>query len=355
MPALMPDVSCRPTVSVTYLRGVLDFAVACGAGRGALLLRAGLHESDLLIDDARLPVDRLIAVMRGGAELCGDPAFALHLGDHVPCEQVSLASPLARAATTITQALALLNRYTRLGIDFPALGESGRFLIEQDATGVWLHDRRPPDSWPEITESVFARMARGVRRVAESDVLRAVYVTHPEPAHRAAYDTIFRVPIHFGSKHNALLMDHSYMDTVLTPAPTHVTRILTAHADAQLAAQDGQRTTRGKVDVAVRSLLASGKVSITRVGQMLAMSRQTLYRRLKEEGTTFEAVLEGVRLALAVELLAQRELSVRDVARRTGFAQPEAFSRAFKRWTGHSPRAELAGTSPATRTSVTRH
>ncbi len=327
-PTLMPDVASCPTVSVTYLRGVLDFAVTRGIGRAVLLLRTGLRERDLLVDDARLPVDRLIAVMRSAADLCCDPAFALQFGDHVPCEQVSLAAPLAQAATTITGAMALLNRYARLGFDFPALGVDDRFLLEQDASGVWLRDRRPPDSWPEITESLLARMARGVRRAAARDVLRAVYVTHREPAHRAAYDAIFRAPIHFGSPHNALLMDDNYLQTVLTPAPPHLTRILAAHADTRLAALDDQRTTRGRVEIAVRSLLATGGASITRVGQMLAMSRQTLYRRLKQEGTTFESVLEGVRQTVAMELLVQRDLSVRDIARRTGFAHPEAFSRA---------------------------
>lgn len=284
-----------------------------------------------------MPVDCLIAVMRSAADVCCDPAFALHFGNHVPCEQVSLASPLAQAATTITGAMTLLNRYARLGFDFPALGVNDRFRLEQDMTGVWLHDRRPPDSWPEITESLFARLARGVRRVAARDVLRAVYVTYPEPAHRPAYDDVFCVPIHFAGPHNALLLDDSNLQTMLTPAPAHVTRILAAHADARLAALEEQRTTRGRVGIAVRSLLATGGVNITHVGQMLAMSRQTLYRRLRQEGTTFESVLEGVRQAVAIELLAQRDLSVRDVARRTGFAHPEAFSRAFKRWTGRSP------------------
>jgi len=346
LPDVIADTASRPTVSVTYLRGVLDFAVSRGAVRGSLLLRTGLDERDLIVDDARLPVDTMIAVMRAAAELCDDKAFALKLGDHVPCEELSISTPVAQAATTIAEAIALLNRYARLGIDFPALGTGDRFRMAQNAQGVWLHDLRPRDSWPELTEAVFARMARGTRRVAARDVLRAVYVTHSMRADRAAYDAIFRVPVHFESPCNALLLDHGYLDIILTPAPKHVTRILTAHADARLSALDVQRTTRGQVEIAVRSLLVSGGVNVTRVGQMLAMSRQTLYRRLKLEGTTFEAVLEQVRLTVATELLAQRGLTVREVAHRTGFSHPEAFSRAFKRWTGRSPRAEEAGVRP---------
>lgn len=178
-------------------------------------------------------------------------------------------------------------------------------------------------------------------------MLRAVYVTHSMRADRAAYDAIFRVPVHFDRARNAVLVDHGYLDIILTPAPKHVTRILTAHADARLSALDVQRTTRGQVELAVRSLLVSGGVSVMRVGQMLAMSRQTLYRRLTQEGTTFEAVLERVRLTVATELLAQQGLTVRDVARRTGFAHAEAFSRAFKRWTGRSPRAGGEGDTTA--------
>lgn len=106
------------------------------------------------------------------------------------------------------------------------------------------------------------------------------------------------------------------------------------------ALTDGPRDTRcfrKEVEDAIEPLLGSGEVSIERVARELGMSRQTLYRRLKAEGVTFEEILDAKRRSLAIRYLGLSRLSVKAVAYRLGFSDPAAFSRAFKRWTGISP------------------
>lgn len=336
-----PDMTRNPTTSTTYLQGVVDFATTRGIERRALLLRAGLNEADLDALDARHPTDRLIALLRAGAQLERDDAFALHFGQYVPCDQVSLAAPLGRSARNVSEALQLVNRYTPLSIDFPALGGADRYRFARDAAGLWLCDDRPADVWPEITELVFSRMVQGIRRVQRTDVVRAVYVRHAAPAHAAMYESIFAVPVHFATGRNAILLDPSYEFTELVPGPAHVTRVLARHADAQLVAMEQQRSCRGRLEAELRAVLHTGNVSITHTARRMAMSRQTLYRRLKAEGVTYEQVLETLRRDIATTALEQGAASVRESALRVGFADPAAFSRAFKRWTGRSP-SELA-------------
>jgi AraC-like DNA-binding protein len=98
-----------------------------------------------------------------------------------------------------------------------------------------------------------------------------------------------------------------------------------------------ERCFKKEVESAIEPMLGSGEVSIDRVARELGMSRQTLYRRLKAEGTTFEAVLDAKRRQLAVRYLGLDRSSVKAAAYKLGFSDPAAFSRAFKRWTGTSP------------------
>jgi AraC-like DNA-binding protein len=93
---------------------------------------------------------------------------------------------------------------------------------------------------------------------------------------------------------------------------------------------------RAEVERRLEPLLASGEIGIERVARELGYSRQTLYRRLKAEDTTFERLLDGLRRGLALRFM-REGLSVKDAAYRLGFSDPAAFSRAFKRWTGSSP------------------
>jgi AraC-like DNA-binding protein len=93
---------------------------------------------------------------------------------------------------------------------------------------------------------------------------------------------------------------------------------------------------RAQVERRLEPLLASGEVGIERLARDLGYSRQTLYRRLKAEGITYEQLLDGLRRRLALRFM-REGLSVKDAGYRLGFSDPAAFSRAFKRWTGTSP------------------
>jgi len=85
-------------------------------------------------------------------------------------------------------------------------------------------------------------------------------------------------------------------------------------------------------------ILHTGEASIDMIAGKLALSRQTLFRKLKAEGVTFEQVLDQLRHKLALHYLNGKKVSVNETAYLVGFSEPAAFSRAFKRWTGSSPR-----------------
>ncbi|MDB5670563.1 MAG: araC family transcriptional regulator [Alphaproteobacteria bacterium] len=100
---------------------------------------------------------------------------------------------------------------------------------------------------------------------------------------------------------------------------------------------------RSEIEGRLEALLPDGDVGIDRVAREMGLSRQTLYRRLKAEGATYEQVLDGLRHRLALRFIKRDGISAKEAAYRLGFSEPAAFSRAFKRWTGSSPSA-LRGT-----------
>jgi AraC-like DNA-binding protein len=98
--------------------------------------------------------------------------------------------------------------------------------------------------------------------------------------------------------------------------------------------------------------LAAGRATAARIAKRLAMHPRTLHRRLREEGTTLRTLLDTMRRDLAGRHLATSQLTIAEIADRLGFSDPTAFNKAFRRWTGDSPRAfrrraRLGGTSTA--------
>src|SRR5579884_2239409 len=154
------------TVGAGYARGLLELAVKQGANRGRLLERAGLDPELLADQDARVPFARYKALMREGKALSGDAALALHYGERVAIEDVSIAGLISLAATSMEEAMAQLNRYVPLIIETEDPQPGVRFALVRDRDGsLWFTDRRlHANDFPELTETAFAQFIAGPRR-----------------------------------------------------------------------------------------------------------------------------------------------------------------------------------------------
>jgi AraC-like DNA-binding protein len=119
-----------------------------------------------------------------------------------------------------------------------------------------------------------------------------------------------------------------------------------ARPQAEPQAEPAGAGFRREVEKRLERLLPSRAIRIESVARELGCSRQTLYRRLKADGVTFEQLLDGLRRRLALRFVREQGLSVKEAAWRLGFSEPAAFSRAFKRWTGKTPRAMRLAISP---------
>jgi AraC-like DNA-binding protein len=180
------------------------------------------------------------------------------------------------------------------------------------------------------------------RLLGDKQFAKAIHVTHLAPAYRAEYDRIFRVPVVFESDKNAFLVDDALLTYRAPIASRQASEILSAHAEALLDRLEKSKSTRGRVESLLVRSLPTGEVSMDTITRKLGLSRQTLFRRLRAEGVTFEKVLDELRYKMALRYLGREKASVNETAHLVGFSEPAAFSRAFKRWTGSSPRMYLS-------------
>ncbi len=327
------------TIAASGVRALLELAVSKGAGRKALAERSRIDPADLQDRDNRVAISKYVALMRAGQELCNDPALALHFGEAVDVSEISLACGVG-GFETIDEAFAQVNRYSSLGVEVEGAGTCDRYQLRRSAGQLWIVDaRRNPNAFPELTESSFARMVCSTRRTfGDVKFFKGVHFTHAEPAYRAEYERIFRVPVIFESDENALLIDEALLSKYrLPPSSQYLTGVLKDHAEALLRKMENSRSTRGRVESLLIPVLHEGDVGMDATAGKLGFSRQTLFRKLKAEDVTFVQVLNELRCSMANHYLSERKLSVKETAYLVGFSDPAAFSRAFKRWTGRTP------------------
>ena len=336
----------NPTISAGYPKALLDFAVSRGADRQALLARSHIHHEELLNQDNRIPLANYIALLHAGVALCNEPALALLFGEAVKLPDISIVGMMGQLAGNSEEARGQISRYGRLALDEDEGDPSDLMEVVRDGSDLWLRSTsRLYVEHPLLTESAFARCVCGVRAmIASMPTLahmrfpKAIHFTHKEPAYRAEYDRIFGVPLVFESDMNAIVVDEALMQVSLPSPNPYLSEVLRAHAEGLLENLDRSKSLRGRVESLLIPGLHTGQTNMDTIARKLALSRQTLFRKLKAEGVTFEKVLDDLRHKLAIHYLSDKKASVNETAYLVGFSEPAAFSRAFKRWTGSSPR-----------------
>ena len=204
----------QPTIATGFARAFLEFAVAKGADREALIERSRLRPQDLTEPDNRIALATYLALMEAGIELCDEPALALLFGAEVSLSDISILGLVGHAATA-EEGRRQVNRYARLAIDGGDGETAHRLELVLEDGKVWFKFSSTlfADN-PLLTESAFARcvcdgrkLAAATGGVTQCPSPKAIQFTHSEPSYRAEYDRISCVPLVFGSSMNAILFD----------------------------------------------------------------------------------------------------------------------------------------------------
>ncbi len=168
---------------------------------------------------------------------------------------------------------------------------------------------------------------------------KAVHFKHAPPSDTTAHEAYFGCPVYFSSDRDALEVSAESLAVPNRLGDAAVSSFFDNHLDQEVAAlsSDGDLARRVRADVS--QALSQGVPTMSDVASRLGMSGRTLQRRLADNGETFQQLVDAARRELAERLLRRTEYSLAEVAFLTGFSEQSAFTRAFKRWAGQTPRS----------------
>jgi AraC-like DNA-binding protein len=162
-----------------------------------------------------------------------------------------------------------------------------------------------------------------------------VELTHPRKS-SAAFESAFGCPPRFGAGENALIFSST---DVNRPLPTAHSRLSAVHD--RIATEHLQRVSSSQFTPRARAeivrYLHDGAPTRADIARALAVSERTLHRRLSEEGTSFQRLVEETRRELAEDYLVRQDLSAAEVAYLLGFKDQGSFFRAAQRWFSMTP------------------
>jgi AraC-like DNA-binding protein len=164
-----------------------------------------------------------------------------------------------------------------------------------------------------------------------------VQLRQPADGHDATREQFFGCPVVRGAVRDGIAFAAAECDTQLVGQEAELARESDVAADRFMHALAARPVATG-VRRVLLDLLPSGDVTLEQVAVRMKRSLSTLQRQLQQEGATYREVLDDTRRLMAEGYLSNPRLPLSEVAYLLGFEDQSSFSRAFRRWTGSSPR-----------------
>lgn len=321
------------TISTDMMRILLGGSPLARGELAHILQLAGVEPSLLDTPQRRIPTRQLAVIWAEVEHAADDPDLGLHLGelrDGLPSGHVLFSSLLN--SPTLGQALERYCRYHDIMGDLvkPELTDRGTTTV------LSLMSRQGVTLLRQHVEFIFSFVISVLGHLSPAQPGVEVRFAHRRPGDISEHLRIFGPAVHFAQPENELGLDRSYLETSIAAADEGLLPHLEQYAD-RLLRRVRPDTWSGRVAELLSRTLCDGKPSLAQVATQLAVSRRSLQGKLKEEGTTYQAVLDRVRRELATACLGDNTMSLAEIAFLLGFSDQSAFNHAFRKWTGDSP------------------
>jgi AraC-like DNA-binding protein len=304
-----------------------------GVRASDVLRRAGLPHR--YVDQPRvlLSTEEWFALWRAIGEISTNPAIGLALGTESKTERFSPIGLAALSTENFGAAVNHMARYKQLTCPEEILQEK-----DDEEWGIqfrWLLAKEAEP--PILIDCCFAWVLSIVRLGAGTRLspLR-VELAQPRP-HVKTVERHFGCPVICGGHRNALVFRAGDAQRRFVTRNAELLTLLAPQFEEELKRENAQENFAERVRLAIQQKLTGRRPNIDDIADALHISSRTLQRRLQDEGSNFQRVLEESRHQLARHYLNNSSLELNEAAYLLGYEDGNSFVRAFRGWEGVPP------------------
>lgn len=322
-------------IRIGVTMSIPDILVSLGVDPQALCREAGVPWGIFADPDNCLPMADLGRLVELCVQATGREDFGLLVADHVPVSSLGLVGFLLKQAPDARTALFDLVHYLHYNDRC-----SVPFFDVRDGLATFSYRVIEPDvrAIDQIQDGAIGILRNILRALCGARIVpTAVTLARPRPAAPARYERFFGVPVTYGADVSAMTFPESWLDTPLPHADPALRRLLKEQIDLMEAEEADDFPE--KVRRLLRACLITQACTIDEISALLHVNRRTLSRRLEQAGTSFRTLSGEIQYEIARQFIENTPLSMTQIALALRFSEASAFTRAFHKWSGMSPRA----------------
>lgn len=330
-------------ISVNLLSQMFNYLGSLNVDVDSFLRSLHVDPSSVHSFDMHIPIETYLLIQDQAAAYVDDSYFGLHVGEFAEAGSWSILGYMMMNCRDLWEAFEKSRRYSRI------IGNFIETRAEQMGNNVRVIFFTPPHT-PEMSRHCFdASLSSSMQMIrsltgAEIRPLEVTF-TCAEPASRSEYERFFQGPVLFGQKENSFTLDMSLVHMPIPMANPGLLEYFEKYAENFLVELDRKNEHTRAVTKIILSRLDDEALSINRVAREMAVSVRTLQNRLEEEGVVFSDLYKDIRKRLAQQYL-RENYTVEQITYLLGFSEPSVFRKAFKKWSGVTPREYRESTLP---------
>ncbi len=326
------------TYPSSFALAVLDAAVSKGVNRNDIIDKVGIPADVLASEQGRISAKNLQEITQYVAIALDDESLGflqapIRVGSFRMMSLACLGAPNLREVTKRCR-----DFYSLFSDSLPVN------IYEKEGKAYWMINSKftPSDPKNYMIPAFFGSLYRWSSwMINQKIVLDSVAFSSAKTDILSDFHILFSCPIKFSASENYLCFDANYLDKEIVQNEDTLKTFLSGGNMGLLAHPKSNDSYYFKVQRILKT--GGSQLNIEDIAEQLHSSPETLRRKLKHEGTTVKLIKDGLRRDEAIYLLSRGNTSIDEVAAQVGFSDSTAFFRAFKRWTGVTPRSYIKG------------
>lgn len=311
-----------------------------GVPRNTIENRSNVSLEKLLDADARISRPDFQQLIKCGYELSADETLALQVGAAATPEDMGIVGHMLLNCANLVEVLNILVQYSQLllNMDVHFAEKKDHYTLEMisSQSGPYEIDNSPLIRYR--VESAVAWIVTILRYFKNDLTPYELFFKHSRPGYFRTYRKIFETGLHFNQPTNKMLFHKNDFNISSGKSNPYLLRLYRKHADQLLKELQSPESLEQQIEKIISDHLVSQTVNLEMVADCLQVNRWKLVRLLKERSRNFQQIQDNVRYKLARAYLENKQVQIGEIHELLGYSEPSAFTRAFKRWSGLSPR-----------------
>ena len=335
----MPNAHKHPSVSIHYLNIINNALERIGFQSPEIKALTGQYSEQEYYFN-RVPLATLNEAWQSAELITQDPIIGLHVGEKIHPSDYGLLGQIMMNCNNLAEALESI-----LSVEFIINNIFvSEVIIENDCAVNRIHSQQyeAENIRHIIEQDISALINIGLfvmnKDYGEHNRPLEIHFRHKPAADQAEYERILKTKVLFEQEHNQAIFPLAILESPIYNPNPRVADLLNVELHQLLHEVENQDALTLRLWRYFQVQGVSFTADIDSIAQLFNITPRTLQRRLQQEGTNFQDELKYFRTQQAKQLLSNKQLTICEIAFQMGFSDNSAFHKAFKRWTGLTPK-----------------